>query len=130
MSRQAPSEAPRDYGCLSHAVGASTARQRGEVARDDNDHTGRLGYQDAAEAGPPLGGPRDDDSAVIVVTSTAACLKQSPVGAIGGLSGDAEAERTRGSTVQVCPVTPPQRHKPVRPAWKASLEMDPPSVRV
>ena len=25
----------------------------------------------------------------------------------------------------MCPVTPPQRRKPVRPAWKAGLEMDP-----
>ena len=66
MSRQAQLEAPCDYGSLFHAVGASTARQRGEVVRDDNDQTGRLGYRDAGEAGPPRGGPRDDDSTAIV----------------------------------------------------------------
>ena len=45
MSRQAQSEAPQDYGCLSHAVGASATRQRGEVVRNDNNQTSRLGYR-------------------------------------------------------------------------------------
>ena len=66
MSRQAQSEAPRDYGCLSHAVGASAARQRGEVVRDDNNQTSRLGYQDAEEAGMPHSGSRDDNGEVFV----------------------------------------------------------------
>ena len=66
MSRQAQSEAPRDYGCLSHAVGASAARQRGEVVRDDNNQTSRLGYQGAEEAGMPHSGSRDDNGEVFV----------------------------------------------------------------
>ena len=66
MSRQAQSEASRDYGCLSHAVGASTVRQRGEVVGNDDDQTGRPGYQDAGEAGPRRGGPRDGDGGVIM----------------------------------------------------------------
>ena len=60
------SEAPRDYGCPSHAVGASAARQRGEVVRDDNDQTNLPGYQDAEDTGTPRGGSRDDDGGVIV----------------------------------------------------------------
>ena len=66
MSRQAQSEAPRDYGCLSHAVGASAARQRGEVVRDDNNQTSRLGYQGAEEAGMPHSGSRDDNGEVFL----------------------------------------------------------------
>ena len=66
IRRQAQSEAPGDYGCLSHAVGASAARQRGEVVRDDNNQTSRLGYQGAEEAGMPHGGSRDDNGEVFV----------------------------------------------------------------
>ena len=47
------------------------------------------------------------------------------MGVVEGASGDAKADRTRGSTVQMCPVTPPQRHKPMMPAKHAGLEMDP-----
>ena len=66
MSRQAQSEAPRDYGCLSHAVGASAARQRGEVVRDDNNQTSRLRDQGAEEAAVPHSGSRDDNGEVFV----------------------------------------------------------------
>ena len=66
MSRQDQSEAPCDYGCLSHAVGASAARQRGEVVRDDNDQTGRLGYRNAEQTGKPRSGSGGDDGGVIV----------------------------------------------------------------
>ena len=66
MSRQDQSEALCDYGCLSHAVGVPAAPQRGEVVRDDNDQTGRLGYQDAEETRTPRGGSRDDDGGMTV----------------------------------------------------------------
>ena len=69
MSRQAQSGAPCNYGCLSHAVGASqslTARQRGEVVQDGDDQISRLAYQDVAGAGPHRGGPRDESDGEIM----------------------------------------------------------------
>ena len=66
ISRQAQSEAPSDYGCLSHAVGASAARQRGEVVKDDNDQSSRPGYQGARDAEMPHNGSRDDNGVVFV----------------------------------------------------------------
>ena len=55
----------------------------------------------------------------------AACLKQSLVEAFVGESGGTDATSTRGSTVQVCPMAPYRRYKPVRPAWKAGPGIDP-----
>ena len=51
----------------------------------------------------------------------AACLQQSPVETFKGDSGGANATSTRRSTVQVCPVGPSRRDKPVQPAWRAGL---------
>ena len=84
MSRQDQSEAPRDYGCLSHAVGASAARQRGEVVGDDNSQTGRLGYQDAEEAGTPRGGSGDDDGWVFVGHVDGGLPQTRPSGSVRG----------------------------------------------
>ena len=52
------------------------------------------------------------------------------MGAVGGASVDAKADGTRGSTVVMYPVTPPQRHKPMMPAEQAGLAMDPTVVTV
>ena len=84
MSRQAQSEAPRDYGCLSHAVGASAPRQRGEVVRDDNNQTSRLGYQDAEEAGMPHSGSRDDNGEVSVGRDDGSLPPAEPSGNVQG----------------------------------------------
>ena len=51
----------------------------------------------------------------------AACLHQSPVEAFEGERGGTNATSARGSTVQVCPVEPLRRDKPVQPAWKTGL---------
>ena len=49
---------------MPNAVGVSAARQHGEVVRDDNNQTSRLGYQGAEEAGMPHSGSRDDNDEV------------------------------------------------------------------
>ena len=54
-----------------------------------------------------------------------ACLRPSPMAAIAGESGDAEADGTQGTTVGMYPVTPPHRRKPMMPAKQAGLAMDP-----
>ena len=51
----------------------------------------------------------------------AACLQRSPLEAFKGDSGGTNATSTRRTTVQVCPVGPSRRDKPVRPVWKAGL---------
>ena len=84
MSRQDQSEAPRDYGCLSHAVGASAARQRGEVVRDDNSQTSRLEYQDAEVAGMPCSGSRDDDGGVFADRIDGGLPQAKPGGSVRG----------------------------------------------
>ena len=52
------------------------------------------------------------------------------MGAIAGKSGDARADGTRRTTVEMYPVTPPQRHKPMMPAEQAGLAVDPAVVTV
>ena len=84
MSRQSQSEAPRDYGCLSHALGASAARQRGEVVRDDNNQTIRLGYQDAEEAGMPHSGSRDVNGEMFVGRDDGSLPPAEPRGNVEG----------------------------------------------
>ena len=51
----------------------------------------------------------------------AACLQQSPVETFNGEDGGTNATNTRRSTVQVCPMDPSRRDKPVHPAWKTAL---------
>ena len=104
VSRQAQSEAPRDYGCLSHAVGASTACTRGEVVRDK---TGRLGYQDAGEAGPPRGGPRDDDGGVIVGDIDSGLPQAKPGGGNWGRERGCGGGKNRGEHGAGVPYNPP-----------------------
>ena len=65
-------------------MGASAARQRGEVVRDDNDQTGRLGYQDAEETRTPRGGSCDDDGAVTVGHVDSGLPQAKPGGSISG----------------------------------------------
>ena len=96
MSRQDQSEAPRDYGCLSHAVGASATGQRGEVVRDDNDQTGRLGYQDAEETRTPRGGSRDDDGGVTVGHVDSGLPQAKPGGSIRGRQRGYGADKFEG----------------------------------
>ena len=96
MTRQGQSEAPRDYGCLSHAVGGSAARQRGEVVRDDNDQTGRLGYQDAEETRTPRGGSRDDDGEVTVGHVDSGLPQAKPGGSIQGRERGQGGDKCQG----------------------------------
>ena len=96
MSKQDQSEAPRDYGCLSHAAGASAARQRGEVVREDNDQTGRLGHQEAEEIETPRGGSRDDDGGVIVGHVDSGLPQAKPNGSIRGLERGYGGDKCQG----------------------------------
>ena len=99
----------------------SSARQRGEVVRDDNSQTNGLGYQDEEEAGMPRNGYRADDSGVFVGSGDGGLPQAKPGGSVRGRERSTNATSTRGSTVQVCAVDPSRRYKPVRPAWKTGL---------
>ena len=116
MSRQAPLEAPRNYGCLSHAVGgsqSSTARQRGEVVRDDDNRIGQLGCRDAGKCsvvGPVM---------TTVGSSwehTRASLNLGLAARAPGEGGDAAATGETEATVWMCLVNPPRQLQPVIPA--------------
>ena len=54
-----------------------------------------------------------------------AYLRPILVAAATGEGGHAKTDGAQETTVRMCPVTPPRRHKPVIPAKQASLAMDP-----
>ena len=112
MSRQAQSEAPRDYGCLSHAIGALAARQAGEVVRDDNNQTGRLGYKDAEEAGMPHSGSREDDGGVLVGRGDGGLPPAKPNGSVRGRGRGYQCDKYQEEHGAGVPCGPLAAHQP------------------
>ena len=92
-------------------MGASTARQRGEVVRDDDDQTGRLGYEDAGEAGPRRGGPRDDDGGVIVGDIDGNKPQAQPGGGNWGRERGCEGGKNQGEQGADVPCNPPRNDR-------------------
>ena len=76
------------------------------LVRDDNDQTGRLGYQDAEETTTPRGGSRDDDGGVTVGHVDSGLPQAKPGGSIWGRERGYRGDKYQGEHGAGVPYSP------------------------